>query len=658
MNTSQKTFVIVFVLLNLVVIGVHLVAGLTPAGTNWGVHHLAFFPVEVGVAVVLLMLLSLTTPFQNLIDAFIHDVVALFSAAPKRIQFLVAAIISLALAGLFWTFREQVFLLGDGQYLLRSLGKLQSSSQIPPIYPNEPMAGFLVWKIRELLEWMQLSSSQLLAYQMLSTLSGLSSLLVIILMSRTFSANSVERVLFTVFVFCAGTIQLFFGYVENYSTTFLILLVYTYTCVLHLRGRGSLITAAAVFGLLVSFHFGMVVIGPSLLFLLGREIARRKYFIAFISFLAACGSFVLMLFLSGYTPEQFMTRVFQGESHLLSLASASDQLGDNAFLSLRHLLNVVNYFGLVSPVILVIICLIVIGRGKIPYTDSVVAYLGISSLGGILFILAMRSELGMSRDWDLYAPFSLPFIILWLYLWNTLKIDRKVSQKLLISMTALTILHTLPWVLTNASESRGLQRFETLQDATLWSNFAICNGSEELAVQYRNKEDFANAERQFRRAVSIDSTNGRLWATLGNFLYLQKNIEDAEKAYNKSIQYSYHSFQAYFALAEACSNQDRIGQAISYYKIALELNPASSVTAYNLGAMLTKKNDNTSESFPYYLMAVQLDSLNAIALASVGYGYYERKELAKAKDAWQKFLRLAPSSPHAAEVKTLLIQLH
>jgi tetratricopeptide (TPR) repeat protein len=658
MNISPKSLVIVFVVLVLVLVAVDVVAGLMPAGTNWGFHHLAFFPIEAGLAVTLLMLLSLTSWFRNITATFLHDAVATISTASTLTRFFIAAIFSLVLVALFCILREQVFLLGDGHYLLRSMAKLQSSSQIPRVYPNEPMAGFLVWRIRELLEWMQLSSSHLLAYQITSILAGLCSLFVVILISKTISANSVERILFALLVFCSGSIQLFFSYVENYSATFFILLLYTYTSILYLRGKRPLIIAGTVYGLLVTFQFGMVVIGPSFLFLLAREIFRRKYTSAFVSLLAACGSFVLLLLLSGYTPGQFMARFFQGETHLLSLATASDQLGDNAFLSWRHLLNVANYAGLVSPAILVAAVLVVIGRRKIPYSDPVTVYLGISSLGGIFFILAMRSELGMSRDWDLYAPFSLPFILLILYLWKELEIDRRVSERLLISITAVTILHTLPWVLTNASENRSLQRFEVLQSPALWSSFAICNSSEELAVHYRNKEDYANAERLFQRSISIDSTNGRLWATLGNFLYLRKDLVGAERAFAASIEHGYHSFQAYYALAEANEKQDRLDQAIAQYKQALQLEPTSSATAYNLGAVLTKKNDNTNESFPYYVLAVQLDSTNALALASLGYGYFERNELDKAKHAWQKFLSLAPGSPHVAEVRSLLNQLH
>ncbi len=61
--------------------------------------------------------------------------------------------------------------------------------------------------------------------------------------------------------------ELFFGYIENYSLMTLGVLVYAYLAVLYLRGKTALVWPATALAVTHAFHPSTIVLTPSLLYL-------------------------------------------------------------------------------------------------------------------------------------------------------------------------------------------------------------------------------------------------------------------------------------------------------------------------------------------------------------------------------------------------------
>jgi hypothetical protein len=113
--------------------------------------------------------------------------------------------------------------------------------------------------------------------------------------------TATERALIIGLIGTLGTMQLFFGYVENYSLMTVGMLAFLWLAVRAVRGEGSLIAPATVLALTHAFHPSTLVLAPALLFLawqrrrLGLEPRLSRTLTALIVPYAVVGAGVLAL---------------------------------------------------------------------------------------------------------------------------------------------------------------------------------------------------------------------------------------------------------------------------------------------------------------------------------------------------------------------------
>jgi len=102
---------------------------------------------------------------------------------------------------------------------------------------------------------------------------------------------------------------------------------------------------------------------------------------------------------------------------------------------------------------------------------------------------------------------------------------------------------------------------------------------------------FDQAEGDYGKAISRDSSNIKAWFNLGAAQYEQKKFDKATIQFNESVKALKDPKQkadAWYNMGNGLYKQDKMEESINAYKEALRLNPAHSSARYNL-VMAKKK---------------------------------------------------------------------
>ena len=94
---------------------------------------------------------------------------------------------------------------------------------------------------------------------------------------------------------------------------------------------------------------------------------------------------------------------------------------------------------------------------------------------------------------------------------------------------------------------------------------------------------YAEAEAQYRQAASLDPTDARSYAGLGNVYLDQKRYNDAVAQYQHAIKLKPDYSEALMPLGYALVGLNRFPEAIEDYKVALKVEPGNPEIHNNLG---------------------------------------------------------------------------
>ena len=94
---------------------------------------------------------------------------------------------------------------------------------------------------------------------------------------------------------------------------------------------------------------------------------------------------------------------------------------------------------------------------------------------------------------------------------------------------------------------------------------------------------YDEAEQQYRQAASLDPTDARSYAGLGNVYLDQKRFKDAVAQYQHAIELKTDYSDALMPLGYALVSLNRLPEAIEKYKQALKVDPSNPEIHNNLG---------------------------------------------------------------------------
>lgn len=270
-------------------------------------------------------------------------------------------------------------------------------------------------------------------YTIISALCGVAFVWMLLRLATWLGRNRTERVLIVGLVLTLGMLELFFGYIENYTMIAAGVLLYAWLALRTVRGESGVLWPAIVLAITHATHPATIVLAPSLLYLAwvqagkgagaqgNRGTRERRFWRAMLSIavpyaLALAG--VVALMSSGrHGLDALMGADFPGGGDrrwLVPLFKTTTKWEHYTMFSLGHLIDIVNQQLLVAPAIVPGLTLAAIfARPRLPRRDPAFRLLALITGLYFLLILTWNADYGGQRDWDLFSGPAVP-AALWL----------------------------------------------------------------------------------------------------------------------------------------------------------------------------------------------------------------------------------------------------
>ncbi|MCC6454343.1 MAG: hypothetical protein IT328_05325 [Caldilineaceae bacterium] len=256
-----------------------------------------------------------------------------------------------------------------------------------------------------------------------------------------------------------GLMQLFFGYVENYSFAAAGILAFLWLGRRVLQGRSPLWLAALVLGITNATHPSTIVLCPALLYLgvttwrRGTASLLRVVVETALPPLIVAGGTLALMEAGGHGLAALFTTDRPGGSDaswFVPLWGTSTRWQAYTLLSWLHLRDLLNQMLLVAPVVLP--SLLWIGlfarRGVDQEQSKTRNFLAAAALAHLLLIVIWNPDYGGQRDWDLFSLAWIP-ATLWLVSIARAKLDHAALAAGFVPLIVLQALHTAAWVYQN-----------------------------------------------------------------------------------------------------------------------------------------------------------------------------------------------------------------
>ena len=466
----------------LAVIALHLVAGHLPEEAAWSVWPYTALPVGVawlGAAVVASLALP---PVNALVGRWVRR---LWAALPgknhPRIWF---AAVAVATAIPFWLFRIGHLRWGDARFIVQALSYVGPDRPVWTLYNwQSPLTIFTHARL-----WLFLNPSPGIGvdtlYALSSVLSGVGFVYVLFLLADLLGRDALEKAVVFGLVITTGSIQLFFGYVENYTMMSLGLMLTLYLGVRYLRAGMSLVWPSLALAVTNAFHPSTLVLWPAVAYLAwygtnthppGQPRASEWLKLVLPPILIFAGLSLLMV-TGGHGPAAMLTDDRPGGADgipFVPLFRVATEWQRYTMFSPAHLLDWANEHFLISPfglflLLLALIAFLVRRPSKKPDRDSLQSrpspteeqgitwFLSLASLAYLLLTFVWNPDYGGRQDWDLFAPSAFVYTTLAAYLLIRQLINHRLSPsgdralgataQLLIATSAL---HTGAWIYYN-----------------------------------------------------------------------------------------------------------------------------------------------------------------------------------------------------------------
>ncbi len=294
------------------------------------------------------------------------------------------------------------------------------------------------------------------AYWWLSSLAGAAAIWIMLRLADEIGRSTVERWSVFGLMVTLGSIQLFFGYPENYTLISLLILAYLWLGWRFARGRTSLWAPSIVLALANGFHPATLILQPALWVLALAVVGRRSFGLRTLTTLIApplvvgLGVFALMS-TGGHGLASFLgAEAPGGGDHrwLVPLAGVSSQWEYYTMFSRGHLLDFINQQLLVMPFTLPLLAILAIGyRSRWP-REPFGWFLLVAAISYVLLTWVWNPDYGGQRDWDLFSVAAWPATLLAAW-WLTRALNGITLARALLIILPVQGFHTAVWVFSN-----------------------------------------------------------------------------------------------------------------------------------------------------------------------------------------------------------------
>ena len=298
------------------------------------------------------------------------------------------------------------------------------------------------------------------AYALTSVVAGGVFLLVLSILSRELHGDRTSAGITFGLVATLGTMQLFFGYVENYTLPVVGILGYLWLAWRCLRGCVSPLWPALVLAITHGLHPSTVVLAPSLLYLgwaWARAGGERRYGAAVwriaLPMLLVAGGVIILMESGGHGLRYLVgdDRPGGGDGRwFVPLWEVTTRWEHYTMFSWGHLIDIVNQQLLTAPVALPgLLALVSLAWPRVRLTTPWTRLLLLAAGGYLLFIWTWNPDYGGQRDWDLFAPAAIPLTLLLSDRLTAALPEPEARQQAGLMLIAVQAFHTLAWIYQN-----------------------------------------------------------------------------------------------------------------------------------------------------------------------------------------------------------------
>lgn len=447
------------------------VAAFLPAARLWGINHLAYYPLPMRLLAIAMIAASwmpaITGGTWRVIVRWIEIL-----RTRRRLGALVLAALPLLSLFLFLSLQSSTRILGDGQVVANDLAvpyRGDSTRVVPTlkaiargnhIAPGTTMLFYLVGVAHLRLGM----GNPAWAPQVVSCILG--SVMVLLLLTAILRSGLPPPVAVWLLILAcsSGTMELFFGYVENYAPLVVLGTLYTVLGIRVLHGGGRLWLVVVTIVAATFVHISGVLFAPSMGLLIWYALKRAKPAGSATVVTAAILTTTLMIITLGATFTPLGQRFF------VPLLGSDSAYG---FFSPARWGDLANEFILLMPlgfVVAVMAVALFLQYRRAPAAKSDVPVLHFVTLilvPQLIYLIFFNPEIGMGRDWDLFTPVSIGLVAFGVAIVRRFQAE---CPRAIIALTAPSLMLGLvvgaAWIGINASHARSTERFEHILDYT------------------------------------------------------------------------------------------------------------------------------------------------------------------------------------------------
>lgn len=654
--SSYRSFLVSVLAIVVGAVVLHIIGARVPV--MWGVHFYGFF--AGGLLWLAVLLLVVGCGVVLLLQASVASRLAAVSerlSGPRLWGVVVAVVV--AVTAIFWFARTTHTYLGDGNVLVLSLPAGQSFHERQPLTMALQQAIYLATRdafsggdanIEDVAQQAAAFGSVVAGFLFLIVSWFLSREIVRLGRSSRDEANTDEPItalMVWFLIIVQGYIQLFFGYVENYSFYTVGIALYLWLALRFLRGAAPIVFPGAALLLGLALHLSTAILVPSFvaLVIVGVLDPKRRAKtlvdtgITIMAFVAL--HFLLASLSGGYSLASTLLEV-------TGVAVSRKQEGiANYMFSGLHYRDFLNEQLLIGPLglwlLLPAVVAALMSRLRRHATAIFLILVAVTYVGASW--VAGDSNLGYARNWDLLAPGALVFTSAAVGLFLMLGGIRAAWAALLCALLV-SLFHTAPWIATNASADRALARLKTLP---------LGYGRTEVLVAQWYRREGNDAQQLFwlEEAVRTHEYNNNAQYLLALYHFEHGSYDIAVKAFSNAAKLRPDKalFRQY--LVQSLFRLDRLPEAIEHLEFLIEKEPnkINNWILYSEALKRAGRPEDAQRAFeqtePIYRAMLEADPQAYTTNLGYGWALYNLKRYDEALPYFEKSALLNPASADA-----------
>jgi tetratricopeptide (TPR) repeat protein len=653
----------------------HLGAYFFFSNLTWGVNYFYFLPQYVLVLYASLGIAAILFGMQGTADGILKKLLTIWSDKPYL--FLTAVV--LAFLCFSTLLRVRLPMLGDCFVIVNNYEN--SIAGIHNLHTfREPLAVYFFYWVIKLFGTIKYPA-MLWGFLFGQFFLGIIYVLAVYGIAKLVVTESKHQLMMFFFLLTLPSLQLFLGYAEIYAAVVVATALVVFAVINYLQKSALFFLIYPAYLLLICTHYLSIILFPAFIYVTVIEYRSHglKNLLAGMGIIAAMGGVLAILFWGDFA------RLIPLDQHApyLTLFSPGDNYQTYPLFSVFHFTEMLNLFLLVCPSGLFILA-VSLGRiRRISAYSPVDIFLAMCSGIFLVFLLIVKFDLGMAKDWDVTASFFFIFnLTLGVFY---LRHPDGTREKNFVLLILSGLIGVLPWFYLNATGKPSMQRTISFLDDRIISREGYYQTSFHLSMaglaqgdtatlvalweQYTSKyphdgKGYEKLTRSYQTAnvkdekvlraydawLSIEPENrwartqyAQYCSDLGVFYVQCRDENGAKRMFLKSISIDSGYAPAYNYLGYFYDQHGSRDTAEALYYVAIKLNPQYKLPYNNLGNIY-RDAGHYDDAIRLYQKAIELDPKYVIAYENLSQAYFALKDRVNTIATLQKAARLGSNA--------------